>query len=268
MASFQDKLEYNWYKKRYVCVGLDPHLDMIPRHFFQGSIASTVVRFMEYIIQRTCTEAGCYKPQSSLFEALKDDGPRVLKEVVDCIRHYAPHVPIIIDAKRGDIESTNKGYVDTFFGHYGFDAVTVHPYLGKISLKPFLDCKDKGTIVLCRTSNNGSDEFQNLIVDGEPMYMRVARNVVNKWNYNLNCYFVIGATYPDELKNVRAIAKDMTFLIPGIGAQGGDLSTTVKVGMNSQKDGMIINSARGIIFANDPGHECRLLNQQIIHLRG
>lgn len=223
---------------------------------------------MEYIVDETKCVAGCYKPQSAYFEALGADGPRVLKDTVDYVRETAPTTPLILDAKRADIGSTNKGYIDTIFGYYGFDAVTVHPYLGREALRPFLECKDKGIIVLCRTSNPGAAEFQDLVHNGAPMYMHVAHKVVHDWNEHGNCMMVVGATYPKELAEIRAIARDMTFLIPGIGAQGGDLAATVKAGKNSKNNGMIINSARGIIYADNPRGEAKKLNDAIIRLRG
>ncbi len=159
-------------------------------------------------------------------------------------------MPIILDAKRGDIDSTNKGYIKYAFDYLGVDAITVHPYLGQQALKPFLERIDKGIFVLCRTSNRGAGEFQDLPVGKKTLYQVVAQKVVKEWNKKGNCMLVVGATYPEELVKVRKIVGEMTILVPGIGSQGGDVEKTVKAGLNSKKRGLIINSSRAIIFAS------------------
>lgn len=175
-----------------------------------------------------------------------------LYQTVRYIKNNYPHIPVILDAKRADIGSTNDGYVKATFDLMGADAITVHPYLGKEALKPFLDRKDKGTIVLVRTSNPGAGEFQDLTPGetGLPLYQVVAKNVASSWNENGNCCVVVGATYPKELAEVREIVGNMPILIPGVGAQGGDVEAVVKSGQDSRGMGMIINSSRGIIFAS------------------
>jgi orotidine-5'-phosphate decarboxylase len=263
---FIDMLEGGWSQDRFVCVGLDTEFSRIPNKFVRGSVASTIVRFNEHIISSTADIAGCYKPQSAFYEQMHIEGPRILQETIDCIRAYAPKTAIIDDAKRGDIGNSNDAYVASIFGNYGFDAVTVNPYLGGEALAPFLSMRDKGIIVLCRTSNKGAGEFQDMLVKGKPLYQHVARHVEKEWNENGNCCLVVGATYPKELAEIRAIVGDMPLLIPGIGAQGGDLAATVKAGMNSKGNGMIINSSRGIIYAYNPRGEAKKLNDDIIHL--
>ena len=179
------------------------------------------------------------------------------------LRDYHSGVVIIADAKRADIGSTNEGYVQAIFDDLGFDAVTVHPYLGKEAMKPFLERKDKGVIVLCRTSNSGSGEFQDLRVQGKPVWQVVAEKVRDDWNKNNNCMLVVGATYPKELLKVRSLVKEMTLLVPGVGVQGGDLEAVMKVGLSSGGKGMIINSSRGIIFSDNPNLAVKYLRDKI-----
>ena len=179
-------------------------------------------------------------------------------------------MPIILDAKRGDIGNTNEGYVKMTFDKLGVDAITVSPYLGKESLEPFLQRSDCGIIVLVKTSNPGAGEFQDLIVypersrRGKPLYQVVAKRIATDWNTNGNCAVVVGATYPEELLQVRKIIGDMPILIPGIGAQGGNVLETVKNGVNSKKQGIIISSSRGIIFASNPREATLKLHQEIV----
>jgi orotidine-5'-phosphate decarboxylase len=171
-------------------------------------------------------------------------------------------VVVILDAKRADIGNTNEGYAKFAYDFLGADAITLHPYLGREALKPFLDRVDKGAIILCRTSNPGAGEFQDLLVsksqpaealakEGRPLYQIVAGNVAGEWNYNNNCALVVGATHPTELEIVRRIVGEMPILIPGIGAQGGDVEKTVKAGVDKNGLNAIINSSRGIIFASN-----------------
>jgi orotidine-5'-phosphate decarboxylase len=173
---------------------------------------------------------------------------------------------IILDAKRADIGNTNSGYVQFAFDCLGADALTLHPYLGQEAIQPFLDRKDKGSIILCRTSNPGSGEFQDLPIGGQPLYQHIAEQVVAKWNTNENCALVVGATYPEEMKEVRRIAPALPFLIPGIGVQGGEVEATVRAGVDKSGGGAIINSARGIIFASsgeDFAQAARSVAQQL-----
>lgn len=232
-----------------VCVGLDSDVGKLPKHL-RGQ-TNPVFAFNKAIVDATHDLVCAYKPNSAFYEGLGEQGLQELQMTCDYIRQTYPEIVLILDAKRADIGSTNEGYVKYAFDWLGADAITLHPYLGKEALKPFLDRKDKGCIILCRTSNPGAGEFQDLVVDGEPLYLRVARNIAIKWNLNKNCMLVVGATYPEELAKVREIAPDMTFLVPGIGAQGGDVEKTVKAGLNAKKSGMIINSSRGIIFVSN-----------------
>lgn len=240
--NFQEKLEAIVKKNNsLLCVGLD-----------QGEF-----EFNKNIIEQTHDLVCAYKPNFAFYEALGVRGWGNLKKTVEYIQRYHPGVVTIADAKRADIGNTNQGYLTAIFDELGFDALTINPYFGREAVQPFLDRKDKGIIILCKTSNPGSGEFQDLI------WEKVARNVVNEWNKNNNCLLVVGATYPEELKKVREIVGEMTLLVPGIGAQGGDVEKTVKAGLNSAKAGMIINSSRGIINASNPGLEAQKLRDEI-----
>ncbi|MDP3982697.1 MAG: orotidine-5'-phosphate decarboxylase [bacterium] len=241
-------------------VGLDSDINKLPGEFKSEKYLQFM--FNKYIIDQTHDLVCAYKPNSAFYEARGVDGMSELKMTVDYLKSKYPDIVTILDAKRADIGNTNKGYVEHIFDYLGFDGVTVNPYLGKEALEPFLDRQDKGIIVLCKTSNPGSSEFQDLAVGGEKLYQIVARRVVD-WNLNHNCLLVVGATYPSELAEIRKIAGDMVFLIPGIGEQGGDVEKTVKAGLNSTGDGMIINSARGIIFSDNPRESAKKLRDEI-----
>lgn len=257
---FMELLRERWKQGKFVCVGLDSELAKIPRtvvrewmelhgHACQSE-SDFLVGFNEAIITTTHDVACAYKLNVAFYEAHGAEGWMALKRTMRILRRGAPEVPIILDAKRADIGNTNEGYVSMAFDELGADAITVHPYLGREALEPFLKREDKGIIVLCRTSNKGAGEFQDLLVNGVPLYLEVAQRVVSKWNARQNCCLVVGATYPHELKRVREIAPDLPFLIPGIGAQGGDLKATVHAGKDARGEGMIINASRGIIFAS------------------
>lgn len=247
MKSFLDKLKTKWDEGKFVCVGLD-----------QADFDSN-----QRIVDQTFDLVCAYKPNSAFYEAEGAAGWESLKKTIEYIKEKSPDLPIILDAKRGDIGNTNEAYVKAIFDDLGVDAVTVSPYLGRESLKPFLDRTDKGILVLVKTSNPGAGEFQDLSVDGKPLYQVVAEHVKN-WNTNGNCAVVVGATYPEELKKVREIVGDMPILVPGVGAQGGDLQNTIKNGLNSNKQGLIISSSRGIIFATDPREATLKLHQEIV----
>ncbi len=249
--NFREMLEKQWAGDKFVCVGLDSDFAKIPKAVKQGKVKETIFSFNRQIVDATADLVCAYKPNIAFYEGQGMEGISALIQTVSYIHKRAPRVPVILDAKRADIGNTNKGYVEAVFHTYGTDAVTVHPYLGREALKPFLDEGDKGIIVLCRTSNPGAGEFQDLKVNGKPLYQIVARRVAQHWNENNNCAVVVGATYPSELQKVRGLVEDMPILIPGIGTQGGDVKKTVKAGKDSRGWGMIINSSRGIIFASD-----------------
>lgn len=253
-SSFIQRLNAQADAGKFLCVGLDCEFMKIPPCIRKGRQAEFVITtFGEQIVNATKDVAACYKPNIAFYEAHGTKGLSSLRRIIDHIHQVAPQVPVILDAKRADIGNTNNGYMVSAFNWLDCDAITVHPYLGAEALKPFLDRADKGVIVLCRTSNKGAGEFQDLILQsGEPLYLRVAHQVATEWNTNKNCGLVVGATYPDELARVRAIIGDeMPILIPGIGAQGGDLEKTVLAGRNRHGSGIIINASRSIIFASN-----------------
>lgn len=232
-----------------LCVGLDSDLKKIPRHLKSNEFP--IFQFNKDIIDATHDLVCAYKPNSAFYEAEGTGGISQLKQTVEYLKETYPDIPIILDAKRADIGNTNEAYVKYIFDYFGADAVTLHPYLGKESLKPFLDRIEKGIFILCRTSNPGAGEFQDLEFDGKPLYQIVAERVVKEWNYNGNCGLVVGAPYPTELEIVRRIAKDLPILIPGIGAQGGDAEKTVKAGIDINGQNAIVSSSRSIIFASN-----------------
>jgi orotidine-5'-phosphate decarboxylase len=244
-----------------LCVGLDSDFSKIPDSFKTSAMPQ--FEFNKWIIEETNEYAASYKMNIAFYEARGDQGIKELKETMEYLKVYYPEIFTICDCKRADIGNTNQGYVDSLFDWFGFDAITLHPYLGEEALVPFLERGDKGCIVLCRTSNLGASELQDLVVEGKPIWQIVAERVSEVWNKKNNCMLVVGATYPEEMKKIREIAGDMTFLVPGIGAQGGDLESVMKAGLNSEGLGLIINSSRGIIFANNPKKEAQKLCEEI-----
>lgn len=252
---FLAKLQKKWDEKKFVCVGLDP----------KDTALDDIYAFNKKIIDQTSDLVCAYKPNSAFYEAAGLEGLRSLEKTVKYIKENHPDIPIILDAKRGDIGNTNQGYVKAIFDELGVDAVTVNPYPGRQSLQPFLDYKDKGIIVWVGASGLGSDEFQELPVgdDQLPLYQVIAKHVARSWNANGNCAVVVGATFPDKLRKVREIVGDMPILIPAVGAQGGDLVATIRAGRDSKGQGMIIASSRAIIFSDNPRQSTLDLSQQI-----
>ena len=261
--SFYKRLNTAWDRSgSMLCVGLDPDVARFPTAM-RGSV-DAIEEFCKAIVDATGDLVCAFKPQIAYFAAVGAE--KQLENVCDYIRAKFPDVVLILDAKRGDIGDTAALYAREAFSRYGADAVTVNPYLGTDSLEPFLTTPGKGTIVLCRTSNSGSSEFQSLEVDGEPLYLRVARTAAVKWRSIGECALVVGATYPDELAQVRAIVGDMPILVPGIGAQGGDINAVVRAGTTqpsspaapsqattpaTSRRGLIINSSRAILYASN-----------------
>ncbi len=269
--SFISLINNRWQsKKTFVCVGLDSDYSKIPSILKNNqSIEDTIFIFNKEIIDATQDLVCAYKPNLAFYSILGEAGVRVLKKTIDYIKISYSDIPVIFDAKKGDIGNTNLGYVAEAFDFYQTDAITVHPYLGHESLQPFLDKKDKGIFVLVKTSNEGSNEFQNLLLSetNRPLYLHIASQIVTKWNHNHNCAVVVGANYPDELRQVREIVGDTPILIPGIGIQGGEIESTVKAGKDSHNQGMIINSSRGIIFASNGPDFAKIAREKTIQLR-
>ncbi len=244
---FHDKLNEAWAGSgSMLCVGLDPDPAKMPAAM--AADPEGVLEFCIGIVDATAHAVCAFKPQIAYFAALgaEDQLERLCAHVRD--RH--PRAVLILDAKRGDIGPTAERYAEEAFVRYGADAVTVNPYLGTDSLEPFLAHRGKGVIVLCRTSNPGSGDLQSLTVDGEPLYERVATMARDRWSALGEVALVVGATYPTELAKVRAIVGDMPLLVPGIGAQGGDVEATVTAGRDSRGFGMMINSSRAILYAS------------------
>ncbi|MCX6008702.1 MAG: orotidine-5'-phosphate decarboxylase [Chloroflexi bacterium] len=222
-----------------LCVGLDPDPGLMPK--------VSLLEFNKAIVDATADLVCAYKPNLAFYEALGIDGLKVLQKTIE----YIPdHISIIGDGKRGDIGNTAKAYAKALFVTFGFDAATVSPYLGFDSVEPFIEYKDKGVFILCRTSNPGAVDFQNLVnIQGMPLYETVARKA-KEWNVCGNIGLVVGATYPDELKAIRQLCPEMPLLIPGIGVQGGDLASAVKYGIDVQGEKAIIAVSRQILYAS------------------
>lgn len=228
-----------------LCVGLDPDPAKMPAHL------TDISAFNKAIIDATKDLVCAFKPNSAFYEAQGPAAIQALKDTCDYIKETAPDVPIILDYKRADIGNTNNGYIAYAFDYLGVDAVTVHPYMGSESIRPYLDLADKGIIVLCRTSNPGAGEFQDLEVNGKKLYQMVAERVHSEWDRNNNCALVVGATYPAEARQIRQlVGDDMLFLVPGIGAQGGNIEQSVTASINKNGEGIIVNSTRSIIYAS------------------
>jgi orotidine-5'-phosphate decarboxylase len=228
-----------------VCIGLDPDPAKLPREF--AAAGEPFLAFNRRVIDATAEFAAAYKPQIAFYSALGKEAELVAS--ISYIRERAPHSLVILDAKRNDIGNTAEAYASEAFDRYGADAVTVNPYMGEDSVRPFLARPDRGAILLCRTSNPGARDFQDLLVDGLPLYRRVAERADQHWNEAQNLMLVVGATYPAEMAELRRAHPALSFLVPGIGAQGGDLDSTLAAGLNSEGTGLLINSSRGIIYA-------------------
>jgi orotidine-5'-phosphate decarboxylase len=244
-----------------VCVGLDSEFEKIPARFLDSEFPQFA--FNRWVIDETAEYAASIKPNMAFYEARGAQGLKELQMTVEYLRVNYPEIVTVCDAKRADIGNTNRGYVTSIFDVMGFDAVTLHPYLGSEALAPFLERTDKACIILCRTSNSGAGEFQDLDVGGKPLWQAVAEKVSSEWNSNKNCMLVVGATYPEEMRKIRALVPDMIFLVPGVGAQGGDVDSVVAVGLDVNGRGLMISSSRGIIFSDDPAKAARELRDEI-----
>ena len=225
-----------------LCVGLDPDPTKFP-----DAVRGSVFDFCSAIIDATADLVCAFKPQIAYFSA--NGAEQDLERLCAYIRERYPQVLLVLDAKRGDMGTTAEQYAREAFDRYRAHVVTVNPYQGTDSIEPFLRHPDGGIFVLCRTSNPGGDDFQSLISNGEPLYKHVARRVADQWSKLGDCGLVVGATYPDELREVRKIVGDLPLLVPGIGAQGGDVAATA-VGADSSGMGMVVNSSRAILYAS------------------
>ena len=261
---FHEALKANWKNKNsLICVGLDPDLEKFPA--FLPRHTNQIFDFNKAIIDATADLVCAFKPQIAFYSAYGAEAQ--LSKTIDYIHKEHPGIPVILDAKRGDIGSTATKYAEEAFKRYKADAVTVNPYLGFDSVAPFLKYEDKGIIILCRTSNPSAPDFQDLLVDGKKLYLRVAEKIVNEWNCNGNCSMVIGATYPNELQQIRALAPEIPFLVPGSGAQGGNVQEAVSNGIDEEGTGIILSSSRSILYASDRPNSAEAAKAEALALK-
>ncbi len=258
-----------------LCVGLDPEPDRLPAQLREVPVVTAVVHFCRSIIEATLPYVCAYKPNLAFFEALGLGGMEAFQEVLGAI---PASIAVIADAKRGDIGNTARNYASALFDVYGCDAATVNPYLGYDSVAPFLAYREKGVLLLCRTSNPGARDFQDLLVQEEngetrPLYEVVARRV-QSWNEAGNCGLVVGATYPQELRTIRSLCPGMPILVPGVGSQGGDLEASVGAGVDGYGERAIIAVSRAVLYASDSSnyaaaaaYEARSLRDRINEAR-
>lgn len=262
--NFIESLRHAWHHNNsLVCVGLDPEPSRFPQRFADDEDA--VFHFCRDIVDATADLVCCFKPQIAHFAAIGAED--ALQRLIAHIHKHQPGVPVILDAKRGDIGSTAQHYACEAFDRYEADAVTVNPYLGRDSLQPFLDRADKGIVILCRTSNAGSGDLQDLDVGGRPLYQHVAEKVSKEWNANGNCLLVTGATYPEQLAEVRTIVGDLPLLVPGIGAQGGDVEAVLRNGQSTDGSGLLISSSRAILYAGNDDDFANAAREATLSLR-
>lgn len=258
-----------------LCVGLDPEPERLPAQLHNMPVARAITYFCRAIVEATAPYVCAFKPNLAFFEVLGPEGMYVFQEVLQAI---PGHIPVIVDAKRGDLGNTARNYAAAVFDVYGCDAVTVNPYLGYDSVAPFLAYHEKGVILLCRTSNPSARDFQDLQVYGEdgqvrPLYEVVAQRV-QSWNTGGNCGLVVGATYPQELRTIRSMCPEMPILIPGVGAQGGDLEASVAAGVDARGERAIIAVSRAVLYAGEgkefasaAANEARILSDRINEVR-
>lgn len=251
-----------------LCVGLDPDPARLPTHLGPADDARTVLAFNRAIIEATADLVCAYKPNLGFYLAY---GPAGVEALIETRRLIPAEIPVILDAKVGDLGNTSVAYARAYFDAWNFDAVTVHPYMGEDSLEPFLSRSDRAVFVLVKTSNPGSGDLQDLPVTDEgttePLYLRVAERA-RRWQGRYGtCGLVVGATYPRQLAEVRERCPDLPILVPGVGAQGGDLTTTVQAGLDPAGGGLLINAARGVIYAGTGPDFAQAARRAAIELR-
>ncbi len=249
-----------------LCIGLDPHVPDL-----REPTAASALDFCLNLIKQTSRYAAAFKPNAAFFEVLGAEGWIALKQVITAINEESDRlgsrIPIILDAKRGDIASTAEAYATSAFEILGVDCITLNPYLGKDSIEPFIRNSEKGIFLLCKTSNPGAGDLQDLILaSGDPLHVQVAR-LAQAWNLKNNVGVVVGATYPETLSRIRGIAPDLWFLAPGIGAQGGELESALNAGLRRDGKGMLLNVSRSIARAEKPGLAAAELRDSILEIR-
>ncbi len=244
-----------------VCVGLDPVPQQLPPryHTFDADLMADLLRWHEAIIAETADYVCVYKPNIAFYEAMGEAGMTLLRQTLAAI---PTEIPVLLDAKRGDMGPTAVAYARACFDELGVDAVTLSPYLGRDSIEPFAAYADKGLFVLCHTSNPGASDFQSLPIDnvGTPLYLKVAEIATSWWP---NVGLVVGATYPEALRAVRAVAPHAWFLVPGVGAQGGDARAAIRAGLRTDGAGLLVSASRSVILADDHGEAARTLRDEI-----
>jgi uridine monophosphate synthetase len=255
-----------------LCIGLDPHVNDLRR---DGQLpvptAEAARDFCLNLVKQTARYAAAFKPNAAFFEVFGADGWTALKDVIEAIQEESNRmgsmIPVILDAKRGDIASTAEAYARSAFENLGVHCITLSPYLGKDSIEPFIQNAEKGIFLLCKTSNPGAGDLQDLILEsGDPVYIHVAK-LAQQWNTKNNVGVVVGATYPEALTRVRELAPDIWFLAPGVGAQGGELGSALKAGLRKDGKGMLIPVSRSIARAEKPGLAAAELRDEILALR-
>jgi uridine monophosphate synthetase len=249
-----------------LCIGLDPHASDL-----QAPSAASAREFCLHLVKQTARYAAAFKPNAAFFEVFGAEGWIALKDVIDEIQEESNRqgsmIPVILDAKRGDIASTAEAYAASAFENLDADCITLSPYLGQDSIDPFIQNSEKGVFLLCKTSNPGAGDLQDLTLEsGEPLYIHVAK-LAQQWNTKNNIGLVVGATYPETLARVREAVPDMWFLAPGVGAQGGELESALKAGLRKDGKGVLIPVSRGIARAEKPGLAAAELRDQILLIR-
>jgi uridine monophosphate synthetase len=249
-----------------LCIGLDPHVNDLP-----APTAASARDFCLNLVKQTSRYAAAFKPNAAFFEVFGAEGWTALKEVVEAIQDESNRmgsmIPVILDAKRGDIASTAAAYARSAFENLDVDCITLSPYLGKDSIEPFIQQSEKGIFLLCKTSNPGSGDLQDVVLsDGDLLYEHVAK-LAQSWNIKNNIGLVVGATHIDAMKRIRTAAPDLWFLAPGVGAQGGELASALQAGLRKDGKGLLINVSRSIARAEKPGLAAAELRDEILALR-
>jgi uridine monophosphate synthetase len=249
-----------------LCVGLDPHVSDL-----KENSAASALDFCLNLVKQTSRYAAAFKPNAAFFEVFGAEGWSALKEVIDAIQaesnRMGSMIPVILDAKRGDIASTAEAYAKSAFETLDADCITLSPYLGKDSIDPFIQKSEKGVFLLCKTSNPGSGDLQDIpLADGDLLYEHVAK-LAQQWNTKNNIGLVVGATHTEAMKRVRAAAPDLWFLAPGVGAQGGELEAALKAGLRKDSKGMLIPISRGISRAEKPGLAAAEIRDEILNIK-
>ncbi len=254
-----------------LCVGLDPHVNDLPE-----PTAASARDFCLKLVKQTAPYAAAFKPNAAFFEVFGAEGWTALKQVIEAIQEESVRlgsmIPVVLDAKRGDIASTAEAYAKSAFDMLGAHCITLNPYLGKDSIEPFIQNSEKGVFLLCKTSNAGSMDLQNLLVlppaadNPGPLYIYVAQ-LAQQWNEKNNVGIVVGATHPQIMSNIRAAVPDLWFLAPGVGTQGGELEMTLKSGLRKDGKGLLIPISRSISRAEKPGLAAAEIRDQILEIR-